>query len=66
MGRSGDREMGRWGDREMGRSGDGEIGRWGDREMREIFIKGNCHKMILGRCRVGSGYQQDCEVLNWY
>ncbi|WP_424094219.1 hypothetical protein [Moorena producens] len=23
------------------------MGRWGDREMGEIFIKGNCHKMIL-------------------
>ncbi|NEQ81662.1 MAG: hypothetical protein F6K26_15830 [Moorea sp. SIO2I5] len=38
MGRSGDGEIGRWGDREMGRSGDGEIGRWGDREMGKRLI----------------------------
>jgi hypothetical protein len=33
MGREGDGERGRWGEREMGREGDGERGRWGEREM---------------------------------
>ena len=30
MGRRGDGEKGRWGERSMGRMGDGEKGRWGE------------------------------------